>query len=255
METNAGVDRDLPETVRGHLTAFCERLRGALGDSLISVIVYGDLVKGEDFDPGRSDVNVMVVLSEVDARTLDRAVSPVTKGARRWRLRTFVVSEDDLRSSTDVFPIKFLDMQKHHRLLCGKDVLADLSISREHLRLRCEQEIKNILLRLHNVYLHRDLRRINLRHALSGAASAFLNSLSAALDLKTGGSPTPRREIAAAAAREFGLDATTLAGVLDLLDQTSKPNSDELRALYDDFMATVHKAAHAVDQLQGGAGP
>ena len=251
MQTNTDVDRDLPETVRAPLTALCGRLEDALGDSLVSVILYGDIVKGDDAATDESDIAIMIVLKDVRVETLDHAVAPIKKGPRTIHLRPFVVSEEDLKSSTDVFPIKFLDMQKHHRLLCGKDVLADLSISHEHLRLRCEQEIKNVLLRLRNVYLRHRLHGDGLHDALTRASAAFLNSLSAALVLKTGESPTLKREIAAAAVKEFDLDATTLADVLDLRERKSKSRNGELRALYGAFMSVVQKAAHAVDQLEG----
>ena len=52
-------------------------------------------------------------------------------------------------------------------------------------------------------------------------------------------------------AKEFDLDATTLADVLDLREQRSKSKNGELRVLYDAFMSVVQKAAHAVDQLEG----
>ena len=79
------------------------------------MILYGGLAKDE-YEPRTSDVNVMVVLKEVTVEVLDKVASPVQEGLRAFRLAVMVLSENDLRRSTDVFPIKFLDMQKYHRL-------------------------------------------------------------------------------------------------------------------------------------------
>jgi hypothetical protein len=160
-----------------------------------------------------------------------------------------VLTEDDLRRSTDVFPTKFLDMQRHHRLLWGRDVLAELHVADAHLRLRCEQEMKNLLLRLRQFYLHRQHRPELIEATLGRALSSFLNDLGVLLLLKTGQAPSGKEAIAEAAARELGLDGRVLSAALALKAGTYQPTGDELKRLYDDFMATVERAATIVDGL------
>ena len=154
MGPNREVTAVLPTPVSQGLERFCSQLQEALGEQLVSVILYGGLAKGE-YAASSGDVNLMVVVNEVTVEALDKAISPVQQGMRDFGLAVMLLSEDNLRRSTDVFPIKFLDMQQHHRVVWGKDVLADLLIAKDHLRLRCEQEIKNLLLRLRQFYLHR----------------------------------------------------------------------------------------------------
>ena len=241
-------DTTFPNKVRKGLDRFCNQLRESLGEQLVSVILYGGLAKGE-YAPSSSDVNVMLVLKEVTVEALDKAASPVRQGMRDFGLTLMVMMEDGLRRSTDVFPIKFLDMQKHHRVLWGKDVLADLPITKDHLRLRCEQEIKNLLLRLRQFYLQRGTRSELVESTLDTAISSFLGSLSALLVLKTGHTPTAKGAIAEAAIRELGLDEKPLQDVLALKAGKYKPDATELKRLYGAFMATVQKAADIVDEL------
>ena len=74
-----------------------------------------------------------------------------TKRARQIQLLTLTTS--DLNTSTDVFPIKFLDMQQDYEVLSGDDVVKGLEVGRDNLRFRCEQEIKNLMLRLRAMYM------------------------------------------------------------------------------------------------------
>jgi hypothetical protein len=140
-------------------------------------------------------------------------------------------------------------MQQHHRVLWGKDVLADLHIARDHLRLRCEQEIKNLLLKLRRFYLQRAQHAELVESTLTTAISSFLSSLSALLILKTGQAPMEKKAIAEAATRELELDDKPLQDTLALKSGEYKPDSAELKALYGAFMSTVHRAADVVDRL------
>ena len=133
------------------LRAFCEALQDALDDNLRSVTLYGSAAR-DDFLPRKSDINLLVVLERIDVAILKGILDPVAIG-RRWGIAPFLITEKNLRASTDVFPVKFLSMQESYRVLLGIDILGGLTIRREHLRLRCEQEFKNILLRLRRHYL------------------------------------------------------------------------------------------------------
>jgi hypothetical protein len=65
----------------------------------------------------------MIVLDEVNIAALDKAAPIIRGGVRDFRLAPLLLCESDLRYSIEVFPIKFLDMQRYHRVLWGKDVL------------------------------------------------------------------------------------------------------------------------------------
>ncbi len=236
----------LPTEVSEGLDRFCAQLRDALADRLVSIVLYGGLAKGE-YAPPSSNVNVMVVLKDATVETLDKLVSPVQQGIRDFRLAVMVLSEADLRRSAAVFPTKYLDIQQHHRVLWGKAVLTDLAVARDHLRLRCEQEIKNLLIRLRQFYVQRAHYPELIESTLTRAISSFLASLRVLLILRAGQAPTGKAEIANVAAREFGLDAARLRDVLALKAGEYKPDGDDLRRLYDAFMLMVQRAADAVD--------
>lgn len=237
----------LPETIQEGLTSFCSELVEELGSSLVSVVLYGGLAKGE-YTSGTSDVNVMIVLDTVTVHALDGAAPIVRGGARDMRLAAMLVEECDLRRSAEVFPIKFLDMQRYHRVLWGKDVFAGVSSSRDHLRLRCAQEITNLLLRLRQFYVHRAHRPELIEITLTRAISSFLTSLGTLIELKTN-KTLPTKGAVIEAASEIGLDSQPLRDVFALKRGELKPDSQELKRLYDVFMMSVQQAAALVDTV------
>jgi predicted nucleotidyltransferase len=140
---NESQQNNIPEPIR----SWCDRLTKALGDQLVSVVLFGGLAKGE-FVPDQSDVNVAVVFHAITPEVLERAAPLLRDGTREFRLSTMLLTAGELRDSADVFPVKFLDLQRRHQVLWGGDPFAQLAINRDHLRLRCEQELRNLLLRL-----------------------------------------------------------------------------------------------------------
>jgi predicted nucleotidyltransferase len=247
MTSDETMETALPASVQDGLGRVCAQLQEAFGEQLVSVVLYGGLAKGEYF-PDTSDVNVMVVLTGVTVAALDKAAPIVQGGVRDFRLAVLLLSEDDLRRSTDVFPIKLLDMQRHHRVLWGKEVLTDLNIARDHLRLRCEQEIKNLLLRLRQFYLQRAHRPELIESTLTRALSSLLTNLNVLVELKTGQAAANKLAVIKAA-EKIGLDNQPLREVLALKRGELKPDAAELKRLYDAFMMTVQQAAVLVDTL------
>jgi hypothetical protein len=166
----------LATAIQDGLDRFSERIQQALGEHLISIVLYGASASEEPV-PESLSVEVMIVVDDVSIKVLDAAALPVQMGRHEFRLAVLFLSEDELHRSTDVFPIKFLQMQRHHRVVYGRDVLSGLQISRQHLRLRCEQEIKNLMLRLHRFYLDQHGLPEQIEMTLIRTASAFVESL------------------------------------------------------------------------------
>lgn len=240
-------EEELPKSLEKGLEQFCRNMQDVLEERLLSIVLYGGLAKGE-YEPRSSDVNVMLVLKEVDVAALDLAAPGIRQGARDYRISPLLLSETNLHRSTDVFPIKFLDMQRHHRILFGKDVIHDLHIARDHLRLRCEQELKNLLLRLRQFYLQRAHLPELIEATLGTAISSFLGSLNVLVELKTGKVSDTKATIVDEA-EKIGLDGKTLRDVLALKSGDLKPKKEELKRLYGTFMAAVQRAAEMADAL------
>lgn len=230
----------------GALDRFQTQAQVVLGENLASLVVFGEAAASSDGSLERP-VEAMIVLRSIDLPTLNQ-VRRVVMGARREiELLPLILSPDDLQRSTDVFPVKFQTMKWHHLLLCGEDLLSDLEIDREHLRLRAEQEIKNLLFRLRRFYIERSHRGELLESTLARGAHSLLRNLSVLLYLRTGEVLATEAAIVARSAEDLGIPPQPLKAALSLGDKTA---TSDLPALYDAFMAVVEQAAYLVDRHQ-----
>lgn len=238
-----------PKQVLRVLEELRNRLQADLGDGLVSLIAYGDFVRPGEYDPGRSDVNLMLVLADISTPVLDRIADAISAAKRKVRLTLMTLTEQELVQSCDVFPIKFVNMQEHHRLICGRDVLSELKIADDHLRLRCEQELKNLMIRLRASYLNQAKKPAALRTVMTDSVGPLLGLLTIGLTLRTGISPEDADEILAACHEEFGVDVAVLKTVLDVRHSSSELTVAEVPTVYNDYMKAVHDAANAIDRM------
>ena len=246
MDANDSAAATGHEQIQSQLEQLCQQFKEAIGDELISVVLYGEAVR--DQQVAHADINLLIVLRQVTLDLLDQLAIPLQVSSRQVRLSTMVLSRENLLRSTDVFPIKFLDMQHHHRLLCGEDVLADLKISRDHLRLRCEQELKNLMIRLRQLYLRRHAYGEQIEQTLTRVIESFMLALGTLVELKQSVA-APRGEAMLDAATELGLDMEPVRTILGLRDGNVQADSASLKQLYASFMQVVQRAAELADSL------
>ncbi|MDG2221768.1 MAG: hypothetical protein P8L85_10320 [Rubripirellula sp.] len=239
-----------PLHIRNVLNQLSEDVQRSLGADIESVIVYGSFARNHQLETEQDTVSVMFVLKNAACQTLDKLSAVIVRCEQEIPLSTMILTREDLRSSCDVFPIKFHGMQQHYQVLSGEDVLCGLEISDEHLRLRCEQQLKNLMLRLRSIYLHRGQEPGELRDTLVEANRSFLQDLHACLIVKTGIVPEDDTDLATEFGEEFGLDTNVVKEVLGLRDQASLPNAGELKQMFDRFLSLIHDSALVVDQME-----
>jgi len=239
-----------PPDVQARLKQLCGELGQSLGPKLAGVLLYGGVARGR-YRPEASDVNLLILLTDVSAETLAAAAGPLRAAWRAVRVEPLVTTPDEIRQVAAVFPTKILDIQDRHIVLHGKDPLAGLSIEKHHLRLRTEQELRNLALRLRRRYFAAFDDSTDLALALRRVARGLAVQLS--MLLRLAGKPVPAEDrtadIFAAAATAFGLDAEALAR-LAALRQSTEPPADDVAATYNRVMATVGRAADFAGQMK-----
>src|SRR6266849_657240 len=122
------------------LQELVDRLRQAQQDRLLSVILYGSAATG-DHHAEFSDLNVLCVLTQITPVEL-AACEPVFKWWRDGNPAPLLMSEEEVRTSTDCFPIEFHDMQERRRVLFGKDVIEGLAIDKTFYRAQVELDLR-----------------------------------------------------------------------------------------------------------------
>ena len=249
MTIKTDIKVGLPEAIQSGLDQFTQQITDTLKDDLISIVLYGSIVKGEH--QRTSDVNVMIVLKTLSVEVLDQIAPHVREAGQNIRLVAMVLSEEELRASANVFAIKFIDIQKNHIILAGKDSFTDLVISRDHLRFLCEQSLKNELLRLQQFYLGGNHRPEFIETKLIHSISPIVMDLRIMVRLKTGQAPqsNSKEAIAKAWIEQFGSEGNIFLDVLKIKMGQSKPESLELKKIYNKFLSAVQNAAKLVEKL------
>src|SRR5436305_13655719 len=107
-----------PPPVAAALDRLKDELSRAAGENLVALLVYGGLARGR-YRPGKSDVNVAIVLRDAGAGAL-QAIAPALRTARRSvAVVPFILAAAEIPCAGLVFPTKLLDIKEHHIVLCG----------------------------------------------------------------------------------------------------------------------------------------
>lgn len=243
----------LPDRKRESLEHACGEIHGALREDLLALIIYGGLARG-CYTAGTSDVNLLIVARELEQAHLDALIMPLSLAQVRFRLAPFILRETDFARSTDVFPLKFLDIKLHHRTIWGRDLLESIEISEEHLRLNGEMEAKNLALRLRVRYIQRGHRPERLEQLLLDTASSLTTILRAVLYLASRETVTDNDEVIRQGVHLIGLDPDVFQAIAgyrdDRLASDDEPDLKLLRDLTYRFMLEVRKVADYLDTME-----
>src|SRR5688572_20146684 len=133
MGTAERVIEGLPDETQTLLQNYVKEVKGAFGDQLEGLLLYGSAVRGE-FLLGRSNLNILLLVSSYDSAVLKR----YSVLHRRWSKEQIVVplflTEEELRMSAAVFPLEFLEIQEQHRALDGRDPFIGFHVKTDRLR-------------------------------------------------------------------------------------------------------------------------
>jgi len=225
-----------------------QTLTRALGQNLEALLVYGSAAVG-DYDPKTSDLNLLAILKTVDLETLD-LVRKFMKSLAKFRVAApLLMTREHIRTSTDVFPIEFLEIKEKHRMLLGDDPFAELEINTRNLRHECEHELKGRIIRLRQSYLEiRDPGR-DLRALLVSVHNANFPAFRTALRLKQVSPPVKKEAVTAALASNFALDQELFIKMKLLRLGELKLTQPGLCSLMEKYLIEVKKLAQAVDSL------
>ena len=249
IDLEIGLSDNLPDFLKTGIKVFSESLKAELGENISTLMLYGDLAQGI-YAPHFFRSDLLLVVDSASPETLARIAPIVRQAMKEIRLNLMILTPEDLQCSCDVFPIKFLDMQQQHVLLHGQNLFSELEITDQHLRLRCEQELKNMLLRLRNFYLLRQQYPDMLLSSLEGRLSSFLLNLKVLLTLHHQDIPKNQSDLLQMAARQFGFDPTPFVDLLKVKQGLTSPTSDEIQHIYNAFLTTLEKLALIADRLE-----
>jgi hypothetical protein len=211
-------------------------------------VLYGSAARG-DFVPGRSNINLMLVLDQLTPATL-RSLGPAFAG---WRKRTteppLVLSRAEWDRASDAFPIEITDMRTSYRVLRGSDPLQAVRVDPTDLRKALEREFRGKLLRLRQGYATHAPDPGALGALALQSAATILVLLRGVLTLIGRKVPAESLELAAEAASTIGFEGESLLYVVrHRVDREWRCGAPE----FENYMKAVEDTARFLDQLQLG---
>lgn len=228
------------------IAEFVKRVQEAGGTNIESIILFGSAVSG-DFHPGLSNLNLFCVLRDASFEAL-RALGPAAKW---WdgqkQPPPLCMTRHELERTVDVFTIELLDMQRHHRVLYGEDVLKDLRIPLDLHRVQVEYELREKLLLLRQHVLLASESESRLWDILQRSVSSLITLFRHALITLGNEPPATRREAVQALAQRLDFDASVFLRVLDVREKKEGSKKVDVRDLASRYLAAVEKVAGAVD--------
>ncbi|MDZ7385096.1 MAG: nucleotidyltransferase domain-containing protein [candidate division KSB1 bacterium] len=228
--------------------AFTNDYRAAFGQDLLSIVLYGSGARGE-YRRKHSDINFLIVLTENGMKELAKAFPLV----RKWRKRNVSIplfmTPEYISTSLDSFPMEFLALKQHHRMVYGDDPLESLQIDKKLLRLQCEHEVKGKLLHLREAYLATQGSKAELTKLIRRSLTAFVPLFEALLVLKDVEPPATKMEIVTRGVQMFGLNEEVFSRLLGVWNG-EKLSEEETDRLAQQYIWEIRRLALEIDKFK-----
>lgn len=225
---------------------FAARLETALGDNLVSLLLYGPAVRAE----GPNVPTILLVVQDASPAALRPIEEFVAGWAKKGSPPPLIFSEREWRASSDVFPIEIEDMREAHRLLRGTDPLEYIQTVQEDLRRELEREVRGKLLQLRTEFAAVASDGKALGALLADSATTFFVLFRATLRLAGRTPPMDSAALVRDTAELAGLDGTAFDWILNKLAGRKQPHLKPYDAVGDSYVEQIERLAHFVDSYE-----
>ena len=227
---------------------FVSRMKQAAGSNLQSIVLYGSAATGE-FQTDFSNLNLLCILRESSFSRLS-AIAPVVEWWHRQKNPApLIMTQEELEHSTDVFSIEFLDMQRHHRVLFGDEVLGPLQIPMHQHRTQLEYELREKLILLRQRLLEAGDNDRALWQLLLGSVSTFGTLFRHALLALGDAAPHSKREAIQLLATRIPFEPSAFLQLLDIRDHKADRKQFDAKDVFTRYLAAVQHVTTAVDTM------
>ncbi len=233
---------------------FVSRLRAAGGANLESVILFGSAVAG-DFHPEFSNVNLFCVLRDASFTALQALAPAVKWWDGQKQPPPLFMTREEIAHSTDVFTIELIDMQQHHRIIFGTDILQGLTIRADLHRVQVEYELREKLALLRQHALLASGNDSRLWEVLLRSVSSFATLFRHVLIVLRHDSPAGKREAVQALSKQIAFDPSGILQVLDVRERKSHRKDFDVADVFSRYLAALEQVTNAVDRMLDSGNP
>ena len=230
------------------INEFVTRLREAAGANLESVILFGSAAS-EDFHPEFSNVNLFCVVRDSSFAALQAVASAVKWWDRQKQPPPLFMTRHEVERSIDVFSIELIDMQMHHRVLFGEDVIQGFRIPANLHRMQVEYELREKLALLRQHLLLASGNDSRMWELLTRSVSSFVTLFRHALMVLDQAAPHRKREAVHALSQQIKVDPSGVLDVLDVRERKVNRKKLDVKDVFSRYLAAVEQVTTAVDRM------
>ena len=240
------IDSTLNDEVAERFKPFQDEILRSYKENIHSITITGSSLT-DDFDPGKSDVNSVFVLDEMDLKFLE-ILAPLGKKYGKKRIAApLIMTPEYIKNSLDVFPLEFLDIKLLHKTIYGEDIFHDLKIDQSDLRLQCERELKVRLIGLRQGYLSSSGDGKILTDMFIDSFSGYIPLFRGIIVLLGKEPPLRNHDVLTALEEVSGINTRVFRTVLKQKKQKTKLMMEQLNAIFEDYYTTLDKQGDITD--------
>ncbi len=139
------------------LDIFVSELKNIFGHRLKSIFVYGakaDISQNQL----ESDVNLIIITDSLTGDDLKNCSKPTLKWMgkgffKKQNPQPVFMGENEWFNSSDVYAMEYADIKDNYKIIYGENYIDKTDVKKENLRLQCEAETKNLLMKFRSHYL------------------------------------------------------------------------------------------------------
>jgi len=226
-------------------------LKDIYGENLLSVILYGENAE-EEQPKSQLPQNIIVIFKKLEASDLKIAITAIKKWIKTKNPLPIVMSEYEWLSSADIYPIEYVEIKNNYQILYGKNVVAPMAVSKCHLRLQCEYEIKNILVRIRQIYLGNSDKPEFMIKILEEISVKLIRIMKSALSLFDELAPDEYSEVIQKMAEKTSFDGEIFVEILSAKENKRKLAPKKIEGLVQRVINSADLLYNFINNLENG---
>jgi predicted nucleotidyltransferase len=230
-------------------TQAVQMYRQAFDQTLQSVILYGSALT-DDFDPGRSDLNLLLLVSNFSVTNIEKAI-PIYRKLKKDRFSTpLIFDKKYIKSSLDSFPVEFLTMKLSHKVLWGEDFFPDIFIDKNNLRLQIERELKGKTIHLYEGWIACSNSGALIKNLAFTSLRDFSILFKSVLFLTDEFIPADRKTLLQIIEKKYSFNSQPFSSLYDSLE---KNDTKAIVRLFPSYIETISMLSTIIDTHSTGA--
>jgi len=202
-------------------------LKDVFSNRLLSVFIFGSKANATEQGHG-NDVDLFVVAEDLRSEDLTKLYPAVQNWCAKGNPTPLVLSRDEFFSMVDIYAIEFSDIKWNYQIVHGQDLVAALNVNYFDLRLQCERELKNMILKLRAFYLEHGRTKSEVIPAIDAIARSVVVIFRSLLRLRNITPSVYKRDVVEQLGSIIRFDKQFFTKIIGQKEGTYKFNASEI---------------------------